>query len=131
MQRARAFRFFFLHRLSAAARLPVGPGVAGAVTADTTTGLVEVGAGAIAKVRLVAGPLFPAMSVARTKKVCGPSLSDPEVKGELHDASEAPSSPHSKNAGSPATNVKLTTLVDTVPLGPEVIETPGGAVSSS
>jgi hypothetical protein len=71
------------------------------------------------------------MSVARTKKVCGPSLSDSEVNGELHGAKEAPSSSHSKSDGSSAANVKLTTLVEVVPLGPEVIDTTGGIVSSS
>jgi hypothetical protein len=87
--------------------------------------------GATVNARLAGAPVWPAMSVARTENVCGPSESGPEVKGELQGENPPLSSWHSKLAGSSAVKVKRTGLFVVVPLGPEVIVVVGAVVSSS
>ena len=69
--------------------------------------------------------------MARTSKVCEPSVSVAYVLGLEHAVQALPSRRHSKLAdGSSAANVKLADVLDVAPSGP-VVSTVFGAVVST
>ncbi len=78
------------------------------------------------------GSTLPAMSSARTNKVCSPNARLDSVKGEVHLVNELVlSSEHEKSAeGSVEENVKVALVSVVVPFGPEVIDVSDGAVST-
>ncbi len=76
-------------------------------------------------------PTFPAPSIARTLKVCGPAASALSATGEEHAANGAPSTAHSNDTVSVSpVNVNVAVVAATVPVGPAVIEVSGAVVST-
>jgi hypothetical protein len=77
------------------------------------------------------GSVFPAASVARTSKVCGPSARAFSVRGDVQLAQAPPSTRHSNVApGSSAEKVKAGAPALVRPLGPLSIVVCGAAVST-
>ena len=71
-----------------------------------------------------------AASLARTAKVCWPSLCGLVVNGEVQGVKAPPSTEHSKVAGlSLEVNSNVGVLLEIVPEGPLVIVVSGGVVS--
>jgi hypothetical protein len=77
------------------------------------------------------GSGFAAASIARTAKVCGPSVNALVVKGDVHDLNAAPSTLHS-NVEPVSLEEKPNCGVGLVvsPLGPESMDVSGGPVST-
>ena len=73
---------------------------------------------------------LPAASVARTSKVCAPSVSAAVVRGEPHVANAAASTRHSKLAPASLENAKVGVESLVSPLGPASTVVSGGVVST-
>ena len=82
-------------------------------------------------VRLAVVPRLPAVSVARTSKVCVPWLRGAVVCAEVQAVKAAESTRHSKVACSLAVNAKVGVVSLVGPLGPFVIVVAGGVVSTT
>jgi hypothetical protein len=83
-----------------------------------------------AKLRLAGvGSTFPATSIARTWKLCAPSVSGAVVWGEVHAAKAPASTRHPKLAFSFAEKAKVGVGSFVGPEGPESIVVSGGVVS--
>ncbi len=75
--------------------------------------------------------MLPAASVARTEKVCEPSVSAASVSGEVHDPNEPLSTLHSNvEPVSLEENSNVGVLSLVAPDGPAVIDVSGAAVST-
>ena len=75
--------------------------------------------------------VLPASSVARTSKVCGPSVSVPVVWGVVQEVKVPPSTAHSKvELGSVEVNSKVGVLSAVGPEGPAVMFVSGSTVST-
>jgi hypothetical protein len=74
--------------------------------------------------------VLPASSIARTRKVCAPSVSGAVVYGVVHVPQAPASRRHWKVPGSLELNVNVGCDEPSVPLGPDVIVVWGAAVST-
>jgi hypothetical protein len=106
---------------------PEGPEVivvcGGVVSGGVTVSTVNERLAGVASV-------LPAVSIARTPKVCAPSPNSVVVCGELHEANAAPSTRHSNvEPALVEVNSNVGVLSFVVPEGPDVIVVSGGDVS--
>ncbi len=109
---------------------------------DTEADVAEVRAGGPAvmvttgatpstvQVRVAAGPVLPAASVAVTEKVCGPLPSEPSGQGEAQGWAGPPSSTQEKLDASLAVKPNVDAPIPTVPVGPLVMLAVGATVST-
>jgi hypothetical protein len=76
------------------------------------------------------GSVLPALSVALTSNVCGPSARVAALKGELQAANAAASTRHSKvPSGSVEAKLKEGAFLPVGPAGPSAMVVSGGVVS--
>ena len=103
----------------------------GLIVSAVSGGVVSGSVVSSVKVRLAGvASVLPAASVARTEKVCGPSVSVAVVCGELHAVKASLSTRHSKLApgSDEKSNVGVASRVN--PVGPASIVVSGGIVST-